>query len=235
MCRFDPVSGRVAGEEELSKFFTDVRVFFFAADIAQQRTTRYFLYTRRSLVAPRKTKRDFWVPRRMHNSNNSNLQTESPGNARKTVSRRAMLKGATAVMPAVLTLQSGAALARSSNLISAARYDTTDRAGRTLCLDLRTVYPVRGTGKYDLGEPPYARMWAINPEDHRIAPDPASPGVSEAEMCRNSGVYYHQVGTYDDEYDDEYRWREVKVPYQGIVVSVAAARSLAGALHITNI
>ncbi len=47
--------------------------------------------------------------------------------------RRAVLKGAVAAMPMILTLQSGAALARSSNMISASSPDSAiDAEGRTL-------------------------------------------------------------------------------------------------------
>jgi len=63
----------------------------------------------------------------------------SDDNLPASLSRRAMLRRGVVAMPAILTLQSGAALARSSNLISAAPRGTTDRRGRTLCLDTSTV------------------------------------------------------------------------------------------------
>jgi hypothetical protein len=78
-------------------------------------------------------------------------------------SRRAILRGGVVAMPAILTLQSGAALARSSNLISAASSGTTDRLGRTLCLDTNSVKPAgRHRGVYDLDDPPYAEVNIIS-------------------------------------------------------------------------
>ena len=68
-------------------------------------------------------------------------------NAPKSVSRRSMLKGTATAMPAILTLQSGAALARSSNLISTIDYKSPDRHGRTLCLNLDSVVPAGRDGK----------------------------------------------------------------------------------------
>ena len=94
-----------------------------------------------------------------------------------SLGRRAILKRGVVAMPAILTLQSGAALARSSNLISASHPRTTDRRGRTLCIDSRSVYPAggrRGARVYDLGNPPHAVVNVIrdgdisveNPDDH---------------------------------------------------------------------
>ena len=68
------------------------------------------------------------------------------------MSRRALLSGASrAAVPAIVTLYSGAALARSSaNLISA---DGTPGAegGKYRCLDTQSVEPTNKPGVYDLG------------------------------------------------------------------------------------
>ena len=108
------------------------------------------------------------------------------------VSRRALLRGAVTAMPAVLTLQSGAAHARSSNLISASPWDHKDRRGRTLCMDKKSVYPAGGR-KFDLGNPAYARVTAIHDRDFRLAPHHGAARVSEAQMCHNGGTYYYRT------------------------------------------
>ena len=107
--------------------------------------------------------------------------------------RRALLKGAATTMPMILTLQSGAALARSSNLISATKYGARDEHGRTLCLDLDSVYPAGEYGhKYDLGEPAYGQVFAINNRDHRVRPRYRSRRIGERRMCRRGGTYYYR-------------------------------------------
>ena len=142
------------------------------------------------------------------------------------LSRRALIKGGAAAMPLILTLQSGAALARSSNLIGATSYDATDALGRTLCLDTSSVYPVGGdTAKYDLGEPPYARVTAISDREYHTEPNSGHTDISAAQMCESSqiGFYYKDRG-----------WQQAQVP-QGILVSAAALSSFAGSIYITDL
>ena len=93
-------------------------------------------------------------------------------------------------MPAILTLQSGAALARSSNMISASSSDTTDGLGRTLCVEKSSVYPEDGYGeKYDLGNPPHAVVNVIRGPGEMIFYEtknkstPISPGA----LCLRGG------------------------------------------------
>ena len=131
--------------------------------------------------------------------------------APKSISRRAILRGAVTTMPVVLTLQSGAALARSSNLISASRYSSEDRRGRTLCLDTDSVNPVSGSDHvYDLGEPARAHVYAINERDYRVAPHRNARRITEEQICRSGrpGFYRGEYGweqvTGDDlEFDDD--------------------------------
>lgn len=150
-----------------------------------------------------------------------------PGVPRKAMSRRAILKGSVVSMPAVLTLHSGAALARSSNLISGTQYGATDAQGRTLCLDLDSVYPASDTRDvYDLGEPPYARVSAINDRDHRFQPNNGSDQASEADMCKNGGTYYYK--------GDWGGWQETTVP-RGMLVSATALTSFASEIVITDL
>ncbi len=131
--------------------------------------------------------------------------------APKSISRRAILRGAVTTMPVVLTLQSGAALARSSNLISASRYSSEDRRGRTLCLDTDSVNPVSGSDHvFDLGEPARAHVYAINERDYRVAPHRNARRITEEQICRSGrpGFYrgeygWEQVSGDDFEYDGE--------------------------------
>jgi hypothetical protein len=67
--------------------------------------------------------------------------------------RRALIKGAAATLPMILTLQSGAALARSSNLIGGtSEASAKDADGNTLCMDMSYATPIGD--KYDLGPTP---------------------------------------------------------------------------------
>lgn len=145
---------------------------------------------------------------------------------RNLVSRRLLLKGSVSSLPAILTLHSGAALARSSNLIGAARTASPDANGRTLCLDVDSVYPADGNPYvYDLGEPAYARVTAIHERDYRYRPRWRASGVSEAEMCQNGGTYYYRTG---------WSWNEAKVS-KGVLVSATALSSFAGDIVISDL
>ncbi|HNP37178.1 MAG TPA: hypothetical protein PKK10_15115 [Woeseiaceae bacterium] len=151
-----------------------------------------------------------------------NEATEKPA-----VSRRAVLRASVATVPTILTLQSGAALARSSNVISASPVATTDRFGRTLCLDPRSVDRVRGSGNlYDLGDPASARISAIRDRDYRRAPMWQAARVRESAMCKDGGAYYYKPWGR--------RWQEVNVR-QGIIVSATALTSFSSNIVVTDL
>lgn len=179
--------------------------------------------------------------------------------APKSVSRRTLLKGTAKAMPMILTLQSGAVLARSSNMITAASPETRDRRGRALCLDTDSVYPARGTrDAYDLGEPAFARVNAINERDYRVEPSMRSRSISESEMCRRGvpGYYKESRHRYSEDSAEDYsedsgqdsysgltqsNWQESgrsgwqKVQTKGIIVSATALTSFAGNIRITDL
>lgn len=135
------------------------------------------------------TQRTFHVRRTSDNQDSTKEASKS------SVSRRALLKGTISAMPAVLTLQSGAAFARSSNLISASPRNHRDRWRRTLCLDLKSVYPVNGSRRlYDLGHPAYGRVGAIRDRDHVGVTRYGVRRVRESEMCTRGGTYYYRAG-----------------------------------------
>lgn len=133
----------------------------------------------------------------------------------ESASRRALLKGSVKAMPVVLTLQSGAALARSSNLIGVAAPGTRDLDGNTLCLDTSTAEESI-EGKYDLDDPASGTVNVIPDELFFDEPDRSEDPESADEMCEEGGVYYyHQMG-----------WREVRLPEGGVVVSATALVSV---------
>jgi hypothetical protein len=127
------------------------------------------------------------------------------------ISRRAMLKGITTSMPVVLTLQSGSALARSSNLISDAGYKATDRLGRTLCLDQQSIVD-EVDGMYDLGE--HIRVQAINERDYYTEANRGSAQIDEADLCRRGEEAYYK---------------------DSVLVSATALTSFAGSVDVIDI
>jgi ABC-type Fe3+-hydroxamate transport system substrate-binding protein len=152
-----------------------------------------------------------------------------PGHPRKALTRRRLLKSAIATAPAIVTLPSGAALARSSNLITASSpAEALDAFGNTLCLDLNSGTIISGDGfedALDLGDPPEGYVTAISPRQYFISreADPANV-VSETEMCELGGTFHYQNPD----------WVEVHVP-QGMLVSATALASFGGYLAITEI
>jgi hypothetical protein len=140
-------------------------------------------------------------------------------------SRRRLLKGGATALPAILTLHSGAALARSSNLLSASAPYEVDSMGRTLCVDMNSVVPVDDYSKiYDLGDPPHAvvnvirgeaegRLYYVNKDD-KDAGSPVHPGL----MCEQGGQYWYKPASG--------AWEVVEVP-RGFVASSMAASSFA--------
>jgi len=156
----------------------------------------------------------------------SDAMTEAtPDSGPKAMSRRSLLKGSVKAMPIVLTLHSGAALARSSNLISGTVTPHMDEHRRTACLDTSSVDPAGSPDLYDLGERPHARVHMINDRDHRIDKNNGSgTSISEAQMCENGGTYYyHESG-----------WQEVNVP-KGMLVSGTALTSFAGVVDYVDL
>ena len=160
-----------------------------------------------------------------------NQNKESKGqlegsNAPKSLSRRALLKGTATAMPAILTLHSGAALARSSNLISTIDYKSPDRLGRTLCLDLDSVATTRDGNVFDLRAPPagpYAEVTAINERDYHAEPNMGSATVDESQICRDGITAFYK----------DHGWVQIDAP--GGMVSAAALTSFAGNIVVTDL
>jgi hypothetical protein len=106
--------------------------------------------------------------------------------AQGPISRRVMIRGAAAALPTILTLHSGAALARSSNLISATI--EVDPTGPNRCVALADVKPAGS--KYDLGEPPAARVTEFG-SGHLYATDEGGLNrVTPLQICDNPNADY---------------------------------------------
>ena len=146
-------------------------------------------------------------------------ETTVAGNGTTTtpkMSRRKLLRSAVVGMPAVLTLHSGAALARSSNIVGMAPAGTRDLDGNALCLDTRLADPVWESNQVDLGEPAQATVNVVS--DRVYYPDKNKSGTPQSAdmICRKGGThYYHQDG-----------WHEVNLPANGVIVSATAMVSV---------
>ena len=181
----------------------------------------------------------------------------APDADRKPVSRRVMLRGAAAAVPAILTLHSGSALARSSNMLSLADGVTGD--GPALCLDVSSL-PQGDPGsvtRYDLGSPPEADITSIRTDRTYYRSQSLDQPVTPQEMCQEGGTYYYksdaQLASLDtaEKSDDSLfgvrrsvsgknaneGWTEGTVTGRGGFVSATALASFVGAsgINIRNI
>jgi len=146
---------------------------------------------------------------------------EAPG----LMSRRAVLRSATATVPTILTLTSGAALARSSNLIG-----TIQQAeGDVLCLDPRsTSGPTRtNPNVYDLGSPPYAEVTQF-PQSYQYRAKGSNKAMTPAEVCRYRGPVEIKKAGYGD-------WKELRRHKPGVMVSNAATASFGTRISIKDV
>jgi hypothetical protein len=117
--------------------------------------------------------------------------SEAISKSQRLRSRRLIVRGVAAAVPTILSLHSGTALARSSNLIRTAMDlpETLDSAkGKVYtCLDEKSVESL-GDNLYDLGEPANARFTSIR-ADHNYY-DGNGNKVTPDFMCKNGGTYY---------------------------------------------
>ena len=144
-----------------------------------------------------------------------------------TLSRRSMLRLGATAMPVVLTLQSGEALARTSNLISAApgAKDGDD----VLCLNV-TNAPTYGS-KYDLEwGSDYTRLRTRTESFKDVTYHPLVDGGQADEMgllanqaCETGGSFRVKPGSCT-----------VNLPNTNIVVSSSAFMSVGGRVPITE-
>lgn len=138
------------------------------------------------------------------------------------VSRRTLLSGACKVAgPAIVTLYSGAALARSSNLIGANPNQGAEQ-NKYRCLDTRSVDGVVKPNVYDLGKNPMGRVTRISSTRQYYRADSqgnrTSQQVAGNKMCADGGVYYRK--------DSNTSYTKVQV-HKGVLVSATALASFA--------
>lgn len=159
-----------------------------------------------------------------------------------SVSRRAVLRGATAVVPTILTLHSGAALARSSNLIGAAP-NPGPNGGRYNCLDFDGLEPTGNPNVFDLGNPPYAHVTRIDADTqyfrvessgrrdkHGGQDDGRREPVDPRTMCAEGGTFYRQRDGRGYWGDD--KGFQVK---RGVLVSATALSSFSSGIKYTDV
>jgi hypothetical protein len=138
------------------------------------------------------------------------------------MSRRSLLSGACKVAgPAIVTLYSGAALARSSNLISTKATQGAEQY-KYRCLDTSSVHDKVGANLYDLGPDPMGRVTRISSTKQYFASDYAgrrtTTQVSASKMCADGGYFHRKDGSYS--------YTKVRV-YKGGMVSATALSSFA--------
>jgi hypothetical protein len=147
-------------------------------------------------------------------------QTQGP------VSRRMLLRGAA---PAIVTLYSGAALAQSSNLISAPPAAMAED-NKYRCLDTASVYPTDKPNVYDLGTTPMAHVTQIrSTKDYfptgGFGDYPSGSEVTAKQMCTSGGQYVRQ---------DNWGYTRVNVS-RGVLVSATAINSFSDKVTYTDI
>lgn len=136
--------------------------------------------------------------------------------------RRTLLSGACKVAgPAIVTLYSGAALARSSNLIST-RSSHGAEQNKYRCLDTGSVDDKVGTNLYDLGPDPMGRVTRITSTKQYYASDyrgnRTNTQVDASKMCSDGGYFFRKDGSNS--------YTKVRV-YKGGMVSATALSSFA--------
>ena len=146
-------------------------------------------------------------------------QSKSEDDRPTSMGRRAILRGGVTAMPVILTLQSGAALARSSNLIGEALGARDKDTGDVLCLDTTPTHIDQlSSGKFDLGD--YGAKVNVIPSDVDYYPayDGGASGVSVTPdaFCRDGGSRKYKDGG----------WNYVELPQNGVVVSNMALDSV---------
>jgi hypothetical protein len=142
------------------------------------------------------------------------------------ISRRNLLKKGAAAMPAVLTLQSGAALAASSAYIGSASLEGPADMGDVLCLDTYGAEPLPNGTTYRFVDASYADVYVM--PDGNYHPNKGQndndSSVRADEFCRTGGIKYL----------DANGWPQADLPtnINGILVSSTALNSIGAAFPI---
>jgi hypothetical protein len=159
-------------------------------------------------------------------SDKNEMAPESGNVAPAKLSRRAMLRGTAAAMPIALTLQSGAALARSSNLISGAADAAEDADGNKYCLDASSVISGDSPHHYDMGEPSSAEVTVLPKRVYYLDVTAGSdPVVGRPYICSQGvGPFYYKDGG-----------KQHFKLNQGSMVSLTVMSSLSGSILVKDV
>lgn len=152
-------------------------------------------------------------------------------------SRRKLLRGASAALPTILTLQSGAALAQSSNFLGTVTNanEAVGDGGKIQCLDGASATGGTST-RLDLGDDPMLHMQYVTPRTYYLpnadgtAGNPDAP-VSIEQMCSGGGVYWYQENGTWMSTTPGYNGRGVEA---GFMVSATAMASFASSIKVTT-
>jgi hypothetical protein len=151
------------------------------------------------------------------------------------------MRRAAIALPVIATVPSGAALARSSNLLHLSQEPWTDASGNAYCLDTSALDydPLTGTADVGTSTPHVTRI--TNRSYFKDAE--ATTPVSITEMCTEGGEYYYVDGTTSQTIATGRRGRrttnyasttKVSLP-QGAFTSASAMTSFAGNLTVDEI
>ena len=161
--------------------------------------------------------------------NTDNTVTTESAAKPPLMSRRNLLKHGAAAMPAVLTLQSGAALAATSAYIGSvpregARYLETN----VLCLDVSKAEPLPNGTTYRFVDTDYADVYII-PDGHYHPAKGTEDFVYADEFCSTGGTKF--LNATGNQYEDLKSWPQVDLPenMNGILVSSTALDSITAA------
>ena len=143
-----------------------------------------------------------------------------------SLGRRMLLRRGVIAMPAILTLHSGAALARSSNLISASPFET-DANDNVWCMGTSTATadsPLP-TGAYDFGDSGHTTVDVFPNTDYVSGTGQSKVTMTADQFCASGGsADYHLAGGGAP--------KTVTLQSPGIVVSSNAYNSLSPRLSI---
>ena len=153
-----------------------------------------------------------------------NKGIESTVDRPDSVSRRMMLRRGVTAMPAILTLHSGAALARSSNLISASR-GSRDSKGKVWCLDTSTATYHSDIDKYDYGDHGHATVNVIPDRVYYGSDRRSGERMTADQFCEAGGT-----GRYRRRRQGSVRTVNLESP--GIVVSANAYNSVSTRIDV---
>ena len=142
------------------------------------------------------------------------------------ISRRNLLKKGAAAMPAVLTLQSGAALAATSAYIGSASLAVSPDMGDVFCLDTYGAEPLPNGTTYRFVDASYADVYVMPDGNYHLkqGQNDNDSSVRADEFCRTGGIKYL----------DASGWPKADLPanMNGILVSSTALNSIGAAFHI---